>query len=210
MTVDDLLYLLSLSGPFLSVSRVVGKERAQRLEKALLSLLTRLWKLLPMLLKLAVVLLLLFAFIAAPALISLYFPPVIAVFSGIATLIFFVPYTNWQGRMAHAVIVNVCTDWERNLGTAPPWPFATVGGPYKLHYIMWTTNALPFLIAFYSFLLPCAVLVSMAILAPFQLANWVRSKLTPENPSYFDILGWAISAFAVLAGMYKRIMVVEA
>jgi hypothetical protein len=67
-------------------------------------------------------------------------------------------------------------------------------------------NALPFLIVFYSFLLPTAAVLAIITLLPFQLANWLRTKLTPDNPSYFDILGWTISVLAVLASTYKRLI----
>src|SRR6266566_3262278 len=126
MTVDDLLYLLSLTGPFLSVSRLVGKERAQRLEKMVLSLLAQLWKLLPMLLRLGWALVLLYASFLAIGIFVQLLPEVLQTVIGLGALIFLVPLYRLQMRTAYDVISKVCTEWQQELGVRPPWPFSIV------------------------------------------------------------------------------------
>jgi len=207
----EVLLILIVLGPFLSVSKLIGDDRTKSLEARIIQLfdLTRL--VIPSLFKLGWTLAVLFLFFISIALLS----KLIAVGAevagdGVLLLVALIsiatwhPLMQWQAKYAHRVLQLFCKDWRKSTGDKdPPWPMGVTETQFVFPYVFWIINALPFLILMYAFVIPIITLVLFLILLPFRIAEWLRKKLNPSSSSYFDTLSWLVSLVAVSITVYK-------
>src|SRR5262249_8112012 len=96
--------------------------------------------------------------------------------------------------------------WKNEVGINAPWPFNSVKGPPSYRGYLLFINLYPFTIILYSVLVPLLLFSVFLILLPFVLAERLRSKLTPENPIFSDIVAYFFSLMGIMLKITKAIL----